>query len=64
LAADLQIHIHPTPSEGTVMLETIAGVDYGPNDPLTTIHTERAVILTKAEARAIASALMGCAAEI
>ena len=64
LAADLSLVILPDKVNRTVMLETLTGVDYGHGNEATTIKTERAIFMTKAEARAVASALMGCAAEL
>lgn len=66
LAADLEIEIegsgpsHPNTSSNYVYVRTITGVDHERNEK----HIERELCLSKSEARAVASAIMGCAAEL
>lgn len=72
LTGDLNIEIMPdsVPESRLVSLRFIRGVDYDihqtPFTPLA-VDSQRkmeVLLLSKAEARSIASALMGCAAEV
>lgn len=77
LSADLQVEIHNDPS-GAVYLAVYEGVCYdhpiqahqplGPEEPIPAGHCSgvrsHRLAATKSQARAIASAMMGCAAEL
>lgn len=63
LAADLDVEVETDSINRRVYLRTITGVDYG-DDGSTTRKVERELSFQRNEARAIASALMGCASDI
>jgi len=60
LAADLQIEVQDGQVNKDVQLRIITGVDYENG----TRHVEREITMHKSAARAIASAMMGCAAQL
>ena len=64
LAADQDVNIETSPVDKMVCVTILEGVDYGPDSPLTNRHSVAQLNLTKARARAIASAIMGAAAEV
>lgn len=64
LAADLDVEVAPQPIDRVVILRALEGVDYGQTDPATTRKEAIRLVLNKGEARALASLIMGCAAEL
>lgn len=63
LSADFTVVIE-TLSDHGVEIRTLEGVDYEMPHELSDKITRRSIVLPKSQARAIASAMMGCAAEL
>jgi len=64
LAADMDVDIESDATGRYVVVTMFEGVDYGPDSPDTTKRSVAQWNLGKNEARAIASAMMGCAAQL
>lgn len=64
LAADQDLIVEAAPINKWVCVTLLEGVDYGPDSPDTTRKAVVELNLSKSRARAIASAIMGAAAEV